>query len=277
MQNHDEMSWNLTNRILKRIRNLFVIGVVRSDELETAEKTDMVERGIKTIAAIPDITTDTCILGPLDYSEIEKLLKRILEERQPSDDLIRFVLDRSEGNPLAAVDLLDNLLKQGMLQYLNNEVFANDLLKKFIRLQQYIEIMVPSSRLKINGLKLDQIDFNHYNLLKAACAIGNTFDLKTIVVSNPFYHSLIPPKDILNYLNELRQFEILDLVDDSSKNLVYRFSTPFLRETLYQRIPFNLRRGLHRSIAESWQNTEDPLENEFILYQWNLSDPESDF
>lgn len=139
-----------------------------------------------------------------------------------------------------------------MLQYLNNEVFPNDLLKKFMRLNQYIEILVPMSRSKINGLKLDSLSFGHYNLLKIASAIGNTFDLKTLIVTNPFYHSILQPQVVVSYLNDLRQLELIELLDDKSRNLVFRFTTPFLRETVYQRISFTLRRGLHRMIAESW-------------------------
>lgn len=112
MQNHDEVSWNLTIKVLRNIRKIFVVGIVRSEELETTpERADIVDQGIRNIAEIKDIVTDKLIMKRFEFPEIEKILKKLLEGRQPSDELTRFIIDRSEGIPLVSIDLIDNLLK----------------------------------------------------------------------------------------------------------------------------------------------------------------------
>jgi len=51
-------------------------------------------------------------------------------------------------------------------------------IQKFIRIDQYIEILTPDSRNKVIGHMLDNIPLMGYLILKLASVIGALFDLK---------------------------------------------------------------------------------------------------
>ncbi len=65
----------------------------------------------------------------------------------------------------------------------------------------------------------------------------------------------------------------------SPTNLQFRFSEPFIREVIYQRIAFKFRRPLHLQVAEaikSMQKSEEDDEEtqgERLVYHWYLGEP----
>ena len=277
LQQHDELSWNLLIQVCKKIQKIFIIGVLRDDEISGANLRN-VEDGLQALGRNQSLIMKKITLDPMRQEAIGAIVKRILGERELSDDLKRFFVSKSEGNPLLAINLIETLLKQRMLQEVTGVVFPTEKLSRLIKLDDYVEIGVPAMKLKLHSSFLDGLAFTHYNILKIASIIGEAFDLKTLVVTNPFHNGLVPFEVLVSSLQELRQNGILDLVESLSDNTTYRFSSPFLRETLYQRIAYNLRKRQHRMIAISYsdQVSESGRDEQKTQYHWQLSKQEQE-
>jgi len=273
LQEHDELSWNLLIQVTRKLQKVFIIGLLRDDEMSPRRMRN-IESGLKELGANQSLVLNKITLDPLRQEEIGALIKRILGEREPNDDLKKFVSTKCQGNPLLVINMLEALLKQGLMQEVTGVVFPTENLSRLISLGEYIEIKVPSTKQKQIGALLDSLPFAQYNLLKIASIIGETFDLKSLVVANPFQYSLVPYNVLVSSLHELRQIGVLDLVDGKSNNTSYKFGYQFLRETLYQRIGYSLRRNLHRIIALNYEDMLDkyPKGDQKVLYHWDLSE-----
>lgn len=60
----------------------------------------------------------------------------------------------------------------------------------------------------------------------------------------------------MKILADLEAQEFLEILEISDHNIFYRFTHPFMRETIYQRMTYTQRRGIHRSVAEVNNNHE---------------------
>lgn len=236
------------------------------------ERKEMMEDVLLQISTRPNMQFANYDLASLSKTEMEELIRRILEGRQISEELMQIMMERSKGNPLLGVDLLGSYLKQDMLQNMDGEWLPSDALKKFTSLGQYIEAIVPISVYKKSIEIIDSQEITRLSLLKIASAIGTTFDIKTLLLSDLLYHSILPLDALLGALDALFEQKIFKIVDRSTKNIVYKFSSSFLRETIYQLMPYAYRQKQHKIIVASWQGTKNFLEDEQVLYQLALSD-----
>lgn len=272
LQLHDELSWNLLMQVTKKLQKIFIIGALRDDEVSAANLRN-VEDGLQALSGNQSLIMKKITLEPMKQEGIGAIAKRMLGERELSDDLKNFISSKSQGNPLLTVNLIETLLKQRMLQEVTGVVFPTEKLSKVIKLDEYVEISVANMKLKVYSSFLDELPFTHYNLLKVASLIGEIFDLRTLVITNPFHNGLLPFNIIVSSLQELRQTGIIDLVESRGDNTVYKFSPLFLRETLYQRVNYMLRRRQHKMIAISFsdQTSENVKDEAIIQYHWQLS------
>ena len=101
---------------------------------------------------------------------------------------------------------------------------------------------------------------------------------------NPFKSS-IPTEKLRSILNDLEKQDFLEILDDQSNNIRYRFTSPFMREVIYQRMIYNQRRVLHRYVAEAIQaiplfslnHFEEKLECDRLIYHWCLAENKDPF
>ena len=85
--------------------------------------------------------------------------------------------------------------------------------------------------------------------MKTASVIGDIFDIQTLSKIHPFKEQV--QGDMLQkILANLEQRELLEVLEVSDYNIFYRFTNPFMREVIYQRITYKLRRIAHLSVAE---------------------------
>jgi len=248
----------------------------RSSKGQVKESIDVIRRIVPQLINRSNIQFTSFQLTELSEKEIEQLVGRVLEGKYTSNELIRLVIQRSGKNPLIAVDLLGAFLKQELLQNINGEWFPSEILRNLTKIGQYIEVLAPSSIYKKGIDMLDSLTFTCTNLLKIASIVGNTFDMKTLVSGNSLYHTLLPHKTLVLAIQMLVDQRIIQIVDDSSINIVYKFCSAFLRETIYQLIPYSQRKTQHLIIATSMLGDSDLIQTEQIDYHWALADTESE-
>jgi adenylate cyclase 10 len=87
-------------------------------------------------------------------------------------------------------------------------------------------------------------------VLKFASVVGDIFDVQTLNKVHPFKESLSSEK-LMKVLQDLDAQDAIEVLDISEFNIQYRFTHPFMREALYQRMTYNHRRVLHRAVAEA--------------------------
>ena len=244
----------------------------RSKTERIKESIDVMKRIVPQLSNRSNIQFTSFQLTELADKEIEQLITRVLEGKYTSNELIRLVIQRSGKNPLIAVDILGTFLKQDLLQNVNGEWFPSEILRDLTKRGQFIEVLVPSSVYKKGVDMFDSLPFTHTNLLKLASIIGTTFDMRTLVLGNSLYHTLLPHKTLLSTLQSLIDQQVIQIIDGSSRNVMYKFCSSFLRETIYQLVPYSQRKAQHLIIATSTLGSSDSLHNEQNDYHWALSE-----
>ena len=203
---------------------------------------------------------------------------------RPPDKFYRFIFDKTHGNPLDMMNLMNNLIESNYLEIddLNFKLLIKSNLEKCIDLEEFLTIPVPLSRFKINIPILDHQPCRTKLMLKAACVIGDCFDLQMLWKVNPFKETINKDK-LLQILGELEKQEFLEILDQNSNNITYRFTHPFMREVIYQSMIYNQRRTIHRYVAEGIQSIQLPNENnekmetDKLIYHWSLAEDKNPF
>ena len=257
--------------VLQRLSNY---QLVHSQYLINEERSSLKNNILHQLSKQTVINYNVIELEASQPDVIQELTSRVLGGVYITNEVFGLIMDRSMGNCLTAVDILGSILKQGLLEHVNEKWLPSEELKRFIRLEQFIELIVPNCEYKKTIEQIDALNFIQLNLAKLVSAIGCKFDLKSIVFSNVLNHTILPSSDLLTFLQGLDNEGIVSVLDTENNKSTYQFSSVFVRETLYQLIPVHLRKIQHQNIAICWQNDPKLAPNEYLLYQWALADSE---
>jgi Cdc6-like AAA superfamily ATPase len=171
-------------------------------------------------------------------------------------ELIKILISKSfKGIPLFVLDIFDNLVSSNKyIQQLYTEmIITSELLDMEINLN-WTDFTVPVRIEKIIGSIIDQLNAKEIIVLKCASVIGNVFDIQKLHNLNPL--GLNVP-ELYSLLSNLEKMYIIEFLDDvSPKKLVCKFSLPFLREILYQRMLIEQRTEIHNNIARTLQTSK---------------------
>lgn len=67
--------------------------------------------------------------------------------------------------------------------------------------------------------------------MKSSSVIGDTFDVQALNRINPFSKST--HVKLMKVLNDLESKDFIEVMEIQEQNVFYRFTHPFMRETLY--------------------------------------------
>ena len=214
-----------------------------------------------TVASItiPNIT---------DIDEIEELIKNYVIETgfferidslfKVDPILIDILIDKSFGGiPLFIRDLFEQFVKLGYIQNCVEEILITSELEDMERSNNWNDLVIPLRIEKVCGEMIDSLREKDIIILKHASIIGTTFDIQTLYQILPFtnlqvsdlYHSLktYEDKGILEFLYDL---------DPKLKRVVCKFSFPFFKETLYQRMLTEQKSETHMMIGRILQKSK---------------------
>jgi DNA-binding CsgD family transcriptional regulator len=225
MQLADASSWEALGNLARTLSSapILVVCVVRPAELAAHDMGNEVVLDLEQEGRLRRIT-----LAPLSTEAITELASVVVGEEPPTA-LIRWLMDRSLGNPLFALILLQGLLDEGV------DLSCPDLHPH--PLPQYLADRI-AQRLK----HLDETELHTLALLAVA---GERVDLSDLLRLND-----LPIETLSAVLETLIRARWV-LEQERGKHLTYEIAHPLFGEAIYERIGGARRRELHRIIARA--------------------------
>ena len=170
-------------------------------------------------------------LDPLPSSEIRHLLKERLAIDALPEGLSRQVVEKAEGNPLFAEEIVSFLTERGMLRDSEGKLEFD---------ARAISAALPESLQGLLTARVDRLALKDRALLQAASVIGRQFDPELLAV-------VIGETDANARLDAMKA---LDLVRLDGKSGDYAFKHALVRDALYQSLLTDRRKALHWKTAD---------------------------
>jgi class 3 adenylate cyclase/tetratricopeptide (TPR) repeat protein len=241
----EDMQWadaglrDFVDSMLERSRDLplFVVTLARPD----AERGE-VGRGRRNATSL--------YLEPLAPALMGQLLDGLVPGLP--DSLRQTILERAEGVPLYAVEMVRMLLAQGVLAAEQGT----------IRLKRAPgDLRVPDTLHSLIAARLDELGADERRLLQVASVLGKTFRRESVAVLVEF-----PPERIDELLAALLRKEVLSLQADprSPERGQYGFIQDLIRHVAYETLPRRERRALHLAVARHLEDTWGGEEHDIV-------------
>ena len=169
-------------------------------------------------------------LDPLPTSEIRRLVQLRLASEALPEGLARQLVDKADGNPLFAEEIVSFLTERDMLRVSEGKLEFDP---------KTVADALPTSVHGLLSARVDRLAPKDRVLLQAASVIGRRFDPKLLA-------GVIRETDVDS---RLAAMQALDLVRSDSKSNDYAFKHALVREALYQSLLTDPRKALHFKIA----------------------------
>jgi adenylate cyclase len=194
------------------------------------------------VERIPDFTEVT--LSELSGEDAGALIRSKLAQVlgsggdvEPSDELVRLVLDRSGGNPFYIEELISFITGRGV-----------DLADA----GAIARLELPESLHSLVLSRIDQLDESPRRTLKVASVVGRLFEAPMLPGAYPELGAL---NDVLEHLATLRAADLVNI--DRAADHAYLFKHVATQEVAYESLPFAVRTLLHGRIG-SYLEERDP-------------------
>ncbi|CAD8074136.1 unnamed protein product [Paramecium sonneborni] len=189
---------------------------------------------------------------------------------------MQWIYMKTSGNPLMVLNFVQNLIDLDLIRLSPKYATITNELVNLINYEESIIVDAPYCRIEVNGPIIDKLSCLEQLLLKSASVIGDIFDIQLLNKINPFKNAV--GNKLQKYLDELEAKEVIEVMEVREQNIFYRFTCPFMRDCLYQRITFKQRRQLHKAAAEAIQQLPLPFETEELIeckklqFQWLMAE-----
>ena len=172
------------------------------------------------------------MLKELLPDEIDEMISSILDTKEIPEKLKELLLKKAEGNPFYVEELIQTLIRTGVLERKDKKWVINEKLEE-IKLPDTIEGIIMS--------RFDTLPEKPKKLLQYASVIGRIF--RHFLLSQ-----LCSQDDIENQLNYLLKNEMIFLKATVPEK-EYIFRHILIQETIYQNLLISKRKELHNEIA----------------------------
>ena len=248
----DELSRDLLRTLTRGTAGLRVLFVL-------AYRPETTPGGGLGIEALPFF--DELALERLDDADAaavvaSKLAQVVGSGALASDELVRLVSDRAEGNPLYIEELISYIAGQG-IDAADPAVLAN--------------LQLPESLHTIVLSRIDTVPEAPRRTMKVASVVGRVFRAPMLPGA---YEELGSLDEVRGQLDLLRAADLVGL--EREEDLSYLFKHVITQEVAYESMPFSLRSILHRRLAGYIETTEpDAVERNLDLlahHYWSGDD-----
>jgi len=235
----DDATLRFLHHLLPSLRSmrLLIVATYRSDE---ARRVAQLEPYLARL--VRDRSTDQIALKPLEPAQMRRLVELAAgTQRRLSHELIEGIVERSDGNPLFAEELLKNALagSTGALPFTVRATVLE----------------------RVAGL-----DVASRNVLALASVLGRRFSAEFLsTLSN------IALDDLLRILRDLRNLQLIDELDNEP--LRYAFRHALTREAVYGELLSAESRALHARILHVLEETGWRDAADLGYHAWAARDP----
>ena len=175
-------------------------------------------------------------LADLSDDSCKELINDMLGGIELPPDMYEIILSRGCGNPFFIGEVVRALIDAGAL--------ARDTEGNFHVIQDMSQVELPDTVHGVIISRIDRLLAADRNILQVASVIGRVFAYRTLDGVYPYDDLETALRERLNYLNELGLTEIQVIETE-----LYRFMHLTTREVVYEGLPFEQRRSLHREIG----------------------------
>jgi DNA-binding CsgD family transcriptional regulator len=219
----DASSWEGLGYLARAIPDsrVLVLVMARPAELSERETATEVVLGLEQEGLLTRLE-----LSPLSSEDLSKLVE-VFIDKSPPRALVDWLHQRSRGNPLFALGLLQALVDEG----------AN-LASPELR-------SVPEELAERVVARLRSLDEARLATLEALAVMGRRVELRELVSLTGLAVDDLPVK-----LEQLVRSRLV-IEEERGRELAYEIAHPLIAEAIYQRIGGARRRGLHRFVGRA--------------------------
>jgi DNA-binding winged helix-turn-helix (wHTH) protein/tetratricopeptide (TPR) repeat protein len=217
---------------------LTTLGTLRTDDPGSARVIDLLTR----VASAPHV--ERVELGPLDVAAIRALALRRLDAAYIDDDVVDLLTLNSAGNPLFAVEQLDQWQREGSVVVSDGRAgWADD--------GRALRAEVPDSVRRLIAHGIEQLDLADRELLEVAAVVGR--EVPAFAVAAGLDATV---EDVERRLGMLaREGTLLsaagdEVWPDGTVSTVFQLRHDLHQRTLYDGIPASRRSRVHQRIGE---------------------------
>lgn len=228
------------------------------------------------------MTIPNCIeMNPFFYyDEIFPLIRDFLKQKYNQNiekiekRLLSTIISKSfKGIPLFILELIDRFLKdETYAKIKGKELISTPALNELEKTNDWSEFPIPFLYEAVISSIIDSLNPKEIIILKIASVIGVLFDLNKLNEFNPFNN--VTFDELHSIILSFEKRGMLEILwDYDPRFTVCKFSIPFLRDILYQRMLIEQRNEIHLNVARSLQNNKFSYmnpENELRLLRMHL-------
>jgi class 3 adenylate cyclase/tetratricopeptide (TPR) repeat protein len=230
-----------------------------------ARPEELLKRRERWPGAKPNIL---CVsLSPLRESEGEKLVEHLLDGKRLDVEVMAYIWQLTDGNPLYLEELVEGLVQRGILRPIDGRWVATASELDNVALPRTIEALLT--------VRLARLSEQERSIIERASVVGKQFHTADIVALSPE----MQPSQVADCLETLR---LQDLIDRDHKAVFplpaveggdgYSFRHILIRNAAYERMTEEVRADRHRRYANWVEETAgDRLSqfDELIAYHLN--------
>jgi predicted ATPase len=186
-------------------------------------------------------------MTPLEKTAVKKFLCRELKQETLPAGLASFVHQRSEGNPLFMIAILEHLIAQRFLR--QDKADGGGAWKLYACFEE-MEPGVPAGLAGMIELEMERVSVEEQRLLEAGSLVGMVFPVWAAAAAlDTAAEDLEEAYDLLARRVHFLERAGQDDLPDGTRAAFYVFAHGLYREVLYQRQPAAVRSRRHRRIA----------------------------
>lgn len=245
----DESSAALMQHLARKVpdHKIMLFGAYREDELKYAEE-ELPLQDILNRMKQEDLVKIIRV-SRLDQLSVSEYIADYIGLEEVPDDFSWKLYRESEGNPFYLTEILDALLREGIIE---PGSFFWDVEDKIS------EISVPSSIKEITTRRIEKLDRDQKKVIYFGALIGNEFDFELLekVVN-------VDVVALLDIIEDLVEQGIIKEVEHS-ENELYRFNHSQTRTALIEEMGRSRKRVSHSKIGEALEEFySDELEDHY--------------
>jgi diguanylate cyclase (GGDEF)-like protein len=247
----DDLQWagrddmTMLQHIIEHNENsrILIAGAFREDEID--DERNGLQQFMSALSGAGFI--ETISLSVLSPKEVREMISVALGLWEIPVDIVEFIREITEGNPLFIVEVLKMLIEKGY-------IYKSGISWNFHKVN---EMDLPTRITDILVRKIETLSKATRVLLRAAAVIGEVFTLERIsyVIGDEQAHL----KEML-----LEAGEKGVIVESSDRKGEFRFAYRLMQRVLYGELPEERRRSLHQRVGEmleEWYGkTDEQLE-----------------
>jgi class 3 adenylate cyclase/tetratricopeptide (TPR) repeat protein len=194
-------------------------------------------------------------LDRLADEEMEQMTMTLLGGDNVSGNLLRFIADKSEGNPLFIEEVARALIERDfVIREPSRLMLAGD-----------AEVELPATIQGIIQARVDALKEPVKQTVQIAAVIGRDFDVELVQAASG------SPDEVPGQLETLKHLELIHEIRPLP-NIQYRFKHAFIQGVVYKSLLGPRRKALHGRIAQSMESLGLQEQAGALAYHYSESD-----